>query len=120
MKSRIIKGKQSPSTSTPSVSHTSVPANPDHQTASIAPDLKGKRTTRRIIRSPETTFSDPVDEDLSDAASFDEYDMCGSDSGGEIISLRDISKEPEQSPETLVCTCAYHFHSKYLMFKGGM
>jgi hypothetical protein len=59
------------------------------------------------FRPPSILFSDPVDEDLSDAESFDEDDMYGSDSDAEIIGTESPKSVPLTSltvNDTSVCS----------------
>ncbi|KAN0133107.1 hypothetical protein V8E53_009137 [Lactarius tabidus] len=84
MHNSTSKGKQA------STMHTSVPPN---QEPSDAHDITlirhkvNKRQQRRPDPSELLLFSDPLDGTSSDEQSFDEEDMCGSDSDVETISL---------------------------------
>jgi hypothetical protein len=84
MHNSTSKGKQA------STMHTSVPPN---QEPSDAHDITlirrkvNKHQQRRPDPSELLLFSDPLDGTSSDEQSFDEEDMCGSDSDVETISL---------------------------------
>src|SRR6266702_3620107 len=61
-----------------------------------------KRVYQKVLRNSDTSFSNPVDMSSSDAESFDEDDMYGSDHGMETVSeSSDEESEAKilQSPE---------------------
>jgi hypothetical protein len=56
------------------------------------------RTNPKTLHNPETSFSEPVDAFSSDAESFDEDDMYGSDHGMQTVGeVSDDEKEVEAS-----------------------
>jgi hypothetical protein len=66
-------------------------------------------------------FLDPLESPSSDAKSFDEDDMYGSDSGVETISLASGSKGTVESPdENKVYPLTIHTHFDHLTFKAGV
>jgi hypothetical protein len=70
-----------------------------------------QRTNRKALHNPETSFSDPIDVDTSDAESFDEDDMYGSDHGMETVSeSSDDENEVEVSETSLeIVVCVWPF-----------
>jgi hypothetical protein len=88
---------------------SSVSQEPDalllgHQANKMVPDRKHRRKVRKDDNNPPTMLSDPLDSSSSDAQSFDEDDMYGSDSGVETISLKpDSNNEARETEEMMVC-----------------
>ncbi len=89
---------------TSSVSQDPVALSLGHQAKKMAPDRKHKQKSRKNDCNPPDMLSDPLDGSSSDAQSFDEDDMYGSDSGVETISLKpDSNNEARETKDMMVC-----------------
>ena len=119
MQSHTSKGKPISSTSHTSVKHTSATIIPDNPDAGRAPNWMGRQRSHQKVHSPQAMFPNPLDSSSSDAKSFDEDDMYGSDSGVETISLASGSKGKVQSPdENKVYAWASYTHFSHLTFEA--
>lgn len=100
--------------------HTPITVKQGSSTTNRDANRTSRWDTRRVIRTPPDMYSDPVDGSDSDTESFHADELYGSDSGGETISLRTAPKQQSQSSdESVVCTFAEYFYSKYLMCGAG-
>ena len=108
MQSHTSEGNSASSTLDMSVEQA---VKQDHHTTAKAAVQKRKRTSRKISFNPDVMFSEPLDSPSSDAKSFNEDDMYGSDSDVETYSLGYGSEEAIQSSnQGMVCMCFLHIH----------
>src|SRR3984885_10279719 len=104
MQSHTSEGNSASSTPDTSVKQTV--KHESHRSTAKAAVQKRKRTSHKISFNPDVMFSEPLDSPSSDAKSFNEDDMYGSDSDVETYSLGYGSEEDIQSSnQDMVCIC---------------
>src|ERR1700744_5129724 len=127
----IMQSHTSESSPTCSISHSQ--ASPTHSTHSLpysdqsphmASSWSNKPKYQRNVQNAPDLFSDPLDSPSSDARSFDEDKMYGSDSDGETISLKPhvdelVGSTSDQANDSMVCHMNHHCDSIHLKLETG-